>query len=166
MTKVEWEAGAGFFIDAHGVSHFTALEICPVGKVWSGATLTSPPPDFMLTVLKLVDGPLGWIRWFQGPAPIHVNSWYRSTNFNRAVGGGYNSMHLTGGAIDITKRDWSPKRIALALHNDYPHREKLGIGLYKTFVHLDIRGMIGRRAPGRWSGAGVGDWWKDSGHNP
>ena len=159
MTREQWTSGAGFFLDAHGVEHFTALEICPVGKLRAGATLTSPPPDFMLTALKLIDGPLGWIRWYQEPAPVHVNSWFRSTDYNRAVGGGEHSMHLTGGAVDFTKDGWTPAKIALALHNDYPMSEKLGIGLYEDFVHVDIRGLMGRRAPARWSGGGVGDWW-------
>ena len=162
MTKAEWTAGAGFFLEAHGVEHFNAIEVCPVGKLRAGATLTSPPPDFMLTVLKLIDGPLGWLRWFQEPAPVHVTSWYRSTDYNRAVGGGKNSMHLTGGACDFTKRGWTPERVALALHNDYPMADGLGLGLYTDFVHLDIRGTLGRRAPARWSGTGVGQWWLES----
>ncbi len=159
MTRTEWEAGAGFFLDAHGVANFTATEVCPVGKVHKRSTLEAPPPDFMLTALKLIDV-LDWIRWYQGAASIRVNSWYRSPSYNRSVGGGKTSIHLTAGAADITKRRWTPLRIALALHNDYPMSEKLGIGLYGTFVHVDVRGMIGRRAPARWTGKGAqGRWW-------
>ena len=161
MTKEAWEAGAGFFLEAHDVEHFTALEVCQVGKLRGGATLNAPPPDFMLTALKLIDV-LEWIRWYEGPAPIHVNSWYRSTAYNRAVGGGKRSMHLTAGAADITKRGWSPQRVALALLNDYPMADQLGLGCYEDFTHVDVRGMIGRRAPARWSGTGVEDWWLDS----
>ena len=161
MTKEAWEAGAGFFLEAHGSEHFTATEICPVGKVHKRSTLEAPPPDFMLAALKLIDV-LDWIRWYQGPAPVHVTSWYRSTAYNRAVGGGKRSMHLTAGAADITKRGWSPQRVALALLNDYPMADQLGIGLYRTFTHVDVRGMIGRRAPARWSGSGVGQWCLES----
>ncbi len=91
---------------------------------------------------------------------IIVNSWFRSTAYNRAVGGGVRSIHLTGAAADIRKFGWSPRRLALALHNDYPLTDELGIGLYTNFVHVDVRGLIGRRAPARWSGKGVeSGWW-------
>ena len=46
-----------------------------------------------------------------------INSWYRSEAYNRSVGGGENSLHLTGGVADITKRGWTPLRIAL--EHDY-----------------------------------------------
>ena len=162
MTKAEWEAGAGFFLEAHGVEHFTALEVCPVGKVHKRSILEAPPPDFMLTALKLIDV-LEWIRWYQGVAPVDVNSWHRSVAYNRAVGGGKRSVHLTAGAADITKRGWSPERVVLALLNDYPMADKLGLGLYKDFTHVDVRGMLGRRAPARWSGKGAPKrWWLES----
>lgn len=157
MTRTEWEIGAGFFLEAHGVKHFTALEVCPVGKRHKRSTLESPPPDFMLAALQLIDV-LEWIRSYQGAAPIKVNSWYRSGAYNRAVGGGSNSMHLTAGAADIKKRGWAPARVARALL-DYPMADRLGLGLYTGFTHLDVRGMIGRRAPARWSGKGVSKWW-------
>lgn len=162
MTKAAWETSAGFFLEAHGVEHFTAAEICAVGKLRGGALLDAPPADFMLIALKLIEGPLGWIRWYENPAPIRVNSWYRSTGYNAAVGGATDSMHLTGGAADITKRGWTPLRIVLALHNDYPMADQLGLGLYTTFVHVDIRGMLGRRAPARWSGDNVDDGWLEA----
>ena len=162
MTKETWEAGCSFFLEAHGVEHFTATEVCPVGKTHKRSVLEAPPPDFMLTALKLIDV-LEWIRWYQGAAPLHVNSWYRSTAYNRAWKGGKSSMHLTAGAADITKRGWSPERVALALHNDYPMADKLGIGVYGGFTHLDIRGLLGRRAPARWTGEGARKrWWLES----
>lgn len=57
---------------------------------------------------------------------------------------------------------WSPERVALALLNDYPLADKLGLGLYVSsrFVHVDVRGLLGRRAPARWSGKGARRrWW-------
>jgi len=160
MTRAEWGIGAGFYLEAHGIADFTAFEICEVGKIWGGATLYAPPPELMQYALKLAEGPLAWIRRFQGAAPIKVNSWYRSPEYNEAVGGGSDSMHLTGGAADFTKRGWAPMRVALALHHAYPHDQTLGIGCYRTFVHLDIRGELGRRSPARWAGDGVGEWWR------
>ncbi len=162
MTREAWEAKAGFFLEAHGVEFFTAKEVCPVGRLREGVPLHAPPPDFMITALNLIEGPLDWIRWYQGIAPVHINSWYRSGGYNHEVGGGFNSLHLTGGAADITKDGWTPARIAFAFLNDYPKAHELGLGLYQTFVHVDIRGQLGRRAPARWSGHGVDNWWLES----
>jgi hypothetical protein len=37
--------------------------------------------------------------------PITVNSWYRSPELNKAVGGEPSSEHITGGAVDIVTKD-------------------------------------------------------------
>ncbi len=161
MTKNEWEDRAGFFLLAHAVADFTASEVCDVGRVEDGVELTDPYPTLMPNAITLIDGPLNWIRAFRGTEPVTVNSWYRSTDYNHAVGGTEHSMHLTCGAADITKAGWTPDAVAFALVNEYGDAAGLGIGLYKTFVHVDIRGRIGRPAPARWAGDGVDpDWWK------
>ena len=165
MTKEAWRIRASFFLEAHGVTKFSALEICPVGKTKRDsdlltAVLLAPEPELLLNALKLIDVLL-WLRSFEGKAPIGVNSWFRSRAYNLAVGGGKKSMHLTCGASDVTKAGWKPRRVAEALLYDYPQAHLLGIGLYKTFVHVDIRGMIGRRAPARWPGDGVDQWWTE-----
>jgi hypothetical protein len=36
------------------------------------------------------------------------------------------------------------------LLEDHPDAQRLGIGCYENFTHLDVRGHIGRRAPARW----------------
>ena len=161
MTKAEWEERAGFFLEAHGVEHFSAEEIAKVGRLRGGATLYAPPPDFLLTALKLIEV-LEWLRWYQGIAPVRINSWYRSPEYNDVISRHDKSIHLTAGAADVTKDGWTPARVALALHNDYPMASELGIGLYDTRTHVDVRGMIGRPAPARWSGTGVGEWWLES----
>lgn len=38
-------------------------------------------------------------------SPIKVNSWYRSPELNKAIGGAKNSSHMTGSAVDITCKD-------------------------------------------------------------
>ena len=161
MTREEWLAGAEFFLDAHGVQYFTPQEVCDVGKKHKGVRLYAPPVDLTLNALELIEGPLNWLRWHRGGAPVTVTSWYRSLAYNAAVGGSRNSMHKVCGAADITKKGWTPAQVAHALDHDYPMADQLGIGLYKTFTHVDSRGLIGRKAPARWSGKGVGDWWLD-----
>lgn len=159
MKPYEWNERAGFFLEAHGVLRFTAAEVCPVGKVKKRAILEAPAPELMLNALELIEVLL-WARSHEGEAPIDVNSWYRSIAYNRAVGGGKTSIHLTAGAGDVTKQSWTPRRLALALHREHPLSGKMGLGLYPGFVHVDIRGLLGRRAPARWPKKGpLAHWW-------
>lgn len=75
--------------------------------------------------------------------PITINSAYRNPTHNKKVGGASNSQHLYGKAADIVVKGLTPQQVAA-------EAEKVGfggIGIYKTFVHLDTR-------PGktRWNG--------------
>lgn len=67
--------------------------------------------------------------------PIIVNSGYRCPAHNKAVGGAKDSQHLVGKAADITARDL-PRLMLLA--EKYFHDQ--GLGLYKNYVHVDVRG--------------------------
>lgn len=160
MTNQQWTERAGFLLEAHSVVRFTAAEICPVGKVEKRAILEAPDPPLLLNALELIFV-LMWARAREGDAAIAVNSWYRSTAYNRAAGGGKTSIHLLAGAADITKKGWTPRRLAMALHLAHPYSRKLGIGLYDDFVHVDVRGLLGRRAPARWPKKGpLAHWWR------
>lgn len=73
--------------------------------------------------------------------PISINSGYRSPSHNKRIGGAKNSQHLKGTAADIIVSGMSPREVKKVV-------EKLilegkvwfgGIGLYNTFLHLDIR---------------------------
>lgn len=80
----------------------------------------------------------------QGINGLTINSNYRSPVYNCTVGGASNSMHKTGGAIDIGTR--SPKKLynlilKLISENKIPQG---GVGLYNSFVHYDIRGTAAR----------------------
>lgn len=57
--------------------------------------------EVYVNIRKLVENVLQPLRDAIG-APIYINSGYRCTALNRAVGGALNSMHLTGRAADIT----------------------------------------------------------------
>ena len=161
MTAEQWFEHVEFLLLVHSVENFTPQEICNLGHEHKGSILVAPEPELLVNAVTLVDGPLSWIRGYQGDESVTVNSWFRSTAYNKAVGGTARSMHLTCGASDITKAGWTPAEVAMALHFDYSGAGALGIGLYKTFVHVDIRGLIGRRSPARWAGAGVDKvWWR------
>lgn len=69
--------------------------------------------------------------------PIQVNSGYRCPEHNTNVGGAKNSLHLTGKAADISLRNLDIDPIELA---DFAEEIGFkGIGLYNTFIHLDVR---------------------------
>lgn len=76
-------------------------------------------------------------------APIRVHSGYRSPEHNIAVGGARNSFHIKGMAADISSASVFPSDLAELIEYlmDEGRIEKGGIGVYKTFVHYDIRGF-------------------------
>jgi hypothetical protein len=71
--------------------------------------------------------------------PIYINSGWRSVQYNAKVGGAKSSQHLNGLAVDIVwdgfvaKSDKTNQFVALAKKEGFR-----GIGLYNSFVHLDI----------------------------
>lgn len=72
--------------------------------------------------------------------PIIINSGYRTPEYNKKVGGATRSQHCYGTAADIVVDGVSPASVAAAAEKalkemDYPG----GIGLYKSFVHVDVR---------------------------
>ena len=69
--------------------------------------------------------------------PIHIISGNRCEKYNREVGGVKNSQHILSKAADFYIEEITPKEIANYLNGAYPSR--LGIGEYKTWVHLDVR---------------------------
>ena len=77
--------------------------------------------------------------------PVIVNSGYRTVTYNKSVGGATYSQHLYGMAADIVVRDVSPKEVAEYAEKLLPN--KGGIGIYKNFVHVDVRAV-----KSRWNG--------------
>jgi uncharacterized protein YcbK (DUF882 family) len=70
-----------------------------------------------------------------GDRPIIVNSGYRCPKYNEQAGGVPGSYHLYGMAADIRVPGMEPgKLIQYAYDVGF-----LGLGLYQTFCHLDIR---------------------------
>ena len=79
-------------------------------------------------------------------APIHVNSGYRCPAWNKRVGGAKNSTHMRGIAADIRCGELTPAELA-KFAEEVPAFANGGIGIYKSWVHVDVRG---KRA--RWRG--------------
>jgi hypothetical protein len=148
MTRDNWATVCGQYLSDRGVKHFSALEICDVGRESAGAMLGAPPLELLENAYKLV-GVLEWLRDEDGTATVLVNSWYRDKGYNAAIGGVKSSMHLTLGAADVVKIGRTPSEVADLLER-HPHSNLFGLGRYKTFTHIDVRGMIGRPSPARW----------------
>ena len=95
----------------------------------------------MALVLALED-----LRKLTGGKEITVNCAYRCPKHNAEVGGVSDSQHLLGNAADIKCKGLTPKQLA-ALAEKVERFNKGGIGIYPTFVHVDVRN---KRA--RWNG--------------
>lgn len=69
----------------------------------------TPPASAVGNLTALVDKVLDPLREWYGK-PVTVNSGYRSSELNRAVGGVTSSQHLTGQAADIDTHSKSENR--------------------------------------------------------
>ncbi len=77
--------------------------------------------------------------------PVTITSAYRTPGKNKACGGAAYSQHLYGKAADITVKGVSPRTVAAYAEKLLPG--KGGIGIYKSFVHIDTRAT-----KSRWNG--------------
>ena len=70
-------------------------------------------------------------------AAVTINSGYRTTSYNKKVGGAVNSYHVKGQAFDIVVKGKTPAEVAAyACSIGIP-----GIIQYNTFVHVDSRAV-------------------------
>ena len=76
-------------------------------------------------------------------APVTINSAYRCEKHNQEVGGAENSQHLQGTAADIVVQG-IPAREVYHWLRVRPYANALGLGMYKTFTHVDVRGVKAR----------------------
>jgi hypothetical protein len=158
MTRNEWVEVCGEALESEGIQHFHPLEICDVGRESAETSLYEPqrleaPRPYMISNAILLCRVLLDLRSTRRPMPVRVNSWYRDSSYNHRIGGVVRSMHMTCGAADVVKAGFTPDEVADMLEN-HPDSDRFGIGRYKTFTHIDIRGMIGREAPARWGSNG------------
>ena len=78
--------------------------------------------------------------------PIAITSGCRCVKHNKKVKGESNSQHLLGTAADIQISGMTPTRMKV-LAECIAEFANGGIGIYSTFMHVDVRG---RKA--RWKG--------------
>ncbi len=78
--------------------------------------------------------------------PIRVTSGFRSKEYNRKVKGATNSFHVLGMAADIQVSKMTPEQVAKAIElliTEGKMKEG-GLGIYRTWVHYDVRGTKAR----------------------
>ncbi len=77
--------------------------------------------------------------------PIFIHSGYRCPKHNKTVGGRPKSQHLFGKAADFHVPNYTPPQIARHAVQINAFRQG-GIGVYPTYIHLDVRD----KGPARW----------------
>lgn len=77
--------------------------------------------------------------------PVIITSAYRNDAYNKKVGGADYSQHKYGMAADIYISGVYPATIAEFVETIMPNTG--GIGIYNSFVHVDVR-----TARARWNG--------------
>ena len=78
--------------------------------------------------------------------PIVISSGFRCRVHNKQIGGSAGSFHALGMAVDISVKSMTPEKLkCFALK--IPEFKNGGIGIYGTFIHVDIRGC-----KARWDG--------------
>lgn len=73
---------------------------------------------------------------------VTINSAYRTPSYNASIGSVRNSQHIKGAASDIIVNGVNPMEVAQ--YAEYLLPNTGGIGLYKTFTHIDVRSTRAR----------------------
>jgi hypothetical protein len=124
-------------LDEAGVRHFTADEVFFRGARDVRLQLNTDPPRTLWPSLLAVTKVADEARHRLGK-PLRINSAYRSPAYNRAISGAAGSIHVKGGALDLSGSPATLHRILTEMRREGLFRG--GIGRYKTFTHVDVRG--------------------------
>lgn len=126
---------------AAGIQHFSADEFTSYFAVNRRGVKNSTPPRELwgniIATLRVVEA----LRVHFG-RPIVLLSSYRSPAYNAAIdGAATKSYHMQFKALDIAVAGRTPRQVfdQLRAWRD-AGRFKGGLGLYRTFVHIDTRG--------------------------
>lgn len=133
------------FVASLGLRHFVADELLTLGgqnAAGSCKGLNEYPPELLWSNISPTAAVLDKLR-VELAAPIHFLSAYRSPEYNRCIAGSAaNSFHMRYQAIDFVCDAGTPSTWAAKLR-EYRNRGVFlgGIGVYRSFVHVDTRGV-------------------------
>ena len=134
MPAKKADSATGDFWD--GIKHFKRSEFkCKCGKYCDGFPVE--PSEKLVELLETIRDHFN--------APVTVASGVRCKTHNTNVGGASASQHLYGTAADIKVKGKTPKEVAAYCQTLLPNSG--GIGLYNTWVHVDVRSN-----KARWNG--------------
>lgn len=125
-------------LNSWGIKNFSAAEFFYRGGSDAKLQLNTDPPAALWPNMERTAKTLQEARNRLGK-PIRITSAYRDAPYNRKIGGVPNSTHVQYNALDLV----TDKPAALYLLLLDLRREGLfkgGLGLYRSFVHLDSRG--------------------------
>lgn len=106
---------------------------------------TPVPEELMDNCLEVAKN-LQVLRDYLG-VPISITgSGYRTPSHNKKVKGAPKSQHLLCKAADINAKGYTPKELASEIEKliERGKMKQGGIGIYKGFIHYDIRGTKAR----------------------
>jgi len=105
---------------------------------------TNVPKEYMDNLQELCNNLEVLRDYLNSPISI-TGSGYRTESHNKKVGA-KNSQHLYAKAADINVKGHTPKEVFDSIETliKLGRMKQGGLGLYKTFVHYDIRGTKAR----------------------
>lgn len=106
---------------------------------------TRVPNEFLPNVQELAEN-LQVLRDYISEPVMITGSGYRTPKHNKKVGGAKFSQHLTASGADINAKNYTPKELAEVIEKLIKEgkMKEGGIGIYKGFLHYDIRGNKAR----------------------
>lgn len=116
------------------------------------------PAEWIATRLRPLCEALEAIREACGGRAVTIVSGYRSPAQNTRVGGARQSQHVQGRAADIRVAGVAPAEVhRQILDLDRAGRIAIGgLGLYPSWVHVDVRARPADGHLAQWTGSGVG----------
>lgn len=124
--------------------YFTRAELCASVTARKKGLDNTPPPSVSVKLDTLINRCLDPIREAWGK-PLRVNSGFRSSALNRAVGGAANSQHTRGEAADITAGSPDANARLFAMIRDRFDYDQLIDEHDGAWVHVSYKSVGNRR---------------------
>lgn len=151
-----------FFADSVAEGNtVTTEQLSPNFKLKEFNQKQNPLPLEQIKVNPLLVEKLEVLRSLIGNKPIIVTSGYRTTDYNKKIGGATKSQHMYGNAADIKVKGIGAERLK-------KFAEEAGFPFVMTYkdkphLHVDVRGLkkeeIDWETAARVTGS-IQNWWK------